>query len=121
MSTAAAPGSVVERPPRRRLPSFKGGGWQALPFLAPTLVLVGAFLILPVIWTIAMSFNTGAGLRFRRWVGFDNYERLLTRDSRFLDTESFPWSGALINNVKWLIIYPLMLRPRWWRTSARGA
>jgi alpha-glucoside transport system permease protein len=108
MSTAAAPGSVVERPPRRRLPSFKGGGWQALPFLAPTLVLVGAFLILPVIWTIAMSFNTGAGLRFRRWVGFDNYERLLTRDSRFLDTESFPWSGALINNVKWLIIYPLL-------------
>ena len=108
MSTAAAPGSVVERPPRRRLPSFKGGGWQALPFLAPTLILIGAFLIVPVVWTIAMSFNTGAGLRFRRWVGFDNYERLLTRDSRFLDTESFPWTGALINNVKWLIIYPLL-------------
>ena len=105
MSSSAAPGSVVERPPGRRLPSLKGGGWAAFPFVGPAVLLILAFLVVPVIWTVALSFNTGAGLRFRRWVGFDNYERLLTRDSRFLDRDEFPWEGALINNLKWVVIY----------------
>ena len=107
MSTTAAPGSVVERPPGRRLPSLKGG-WGALPFVGPALLILTFFMVVPVVWTIAMSFNTGAGLRFRRWVGFDNFERLLTRDSRFLDRDEFPWSGALVNNIRWLILYTLL-------------
>jgi alpha-glucoside transport system permease protein len=80
-------------------------GWQALPFLLPALILVAAFMVVPVIWTIALSFNTGAGLRFRRWVGFDNFDRLLRRDSRFLNTDEFPWSGAVINNLRWVVLY----------------
>ncbi len=88
------------------MPGFFGReGWRALPFVAPALLLIGAFVIVPVIWTILLSFNTGAGLRFRRWVGFDNFERLLTRDSRFLNTDEFPWTGAVINNVKWVVLY----------------
>src|SRR3954462_9583826 len=103
----AAPGTIVGKPPKRRLTALWGReGWQALPFLAPALILVILFAIVPVVWTIALSFNTGAGLRFRRWVGFDNYDRLLTRDTRFLDTDSFPWTGAVINNLKWIILYP---------------
>jgi alpha-glucoside transport system permease protein len=102
----AAPGSIVAKPPRRRLPSIVGReGLQALPFLLPALVLVFFFMIVPLGWTIALSFNTGAGLRFRRWVGFDNFERLLTRDSRFLNTETFPWTGAVINNIRWVVLY----------------
>jgi alpha-glucoside transport system permease protein len=73
--------------------------------VGPALAVLGFFMVVPVVWTIALSFNTGAGLRFRRWVGFDNYERLLTRDSRFLDRDEFPWSGALVNNIRWLIVY----------------
>ena len=107
MSSTAAPGSVVGRPPGRRLPSLKGG-WGAIPFVAPALAVLLFFLVVPVVWTIAMSFNTGAGLRFRRWVGFDNFERLLTRDGRFLDTDEWPWSGALINNIRWLVVYTLL-------------
>jgi alpha-glucoside transport system permease protein len=103
-----APGSIVAKPPRQRTPLWKREGLQALPFLAPALVLLGFFVVVPVVWTIALSFNTGAGLRFRRWIGFDNYERLLTRDHRFLDTESFPWSGAVINNLRWVILYPTL-------------
>ena len=32
----------------------------------------------------------------------------LTRDSRFLDRDEFPWSGALVNNLSWLIVYPAL-------------
>jgi alpha-glucoside transport system permease protein len=102
----AAPGSIVAKPPRRRLPAIVGReGLQALPFLLPALLLVLFFMIVPLGWTIALSFNTGAGLRFRRWVGFDNFERLLTRDSRFLNTDTFPWTGAVINNIRWFVLY----------------
>ena len=47
-----------------------------------------------------MSVNRTRGLNFGdEWVGLDNYQRLLTRDSRFLDTDEFPWSGAVIDSV----------------------
>jgi alpha-glucoside transport system permease protein len=103
----AAPGSIVARPPGRRLPSLRGS-WGALPFVGPALLILTFFMVVPVVWTIAMSFNTGAGLRFRRWVGFDNFERLLTRDSRFLDRDDFPWSGAFVNNIRWLVLYTVL-------------
>ena len=108
-SGTVAPGSVVGKPPGRRLAAIREGGWQAIPFIAPALVLVTFGLVVPVFWTLAMSFNRTRGLNFGdEWVGFTNYERLLTRDSRFLDTDEFPWSGALVNNIKWLVIYPVM-------------
>jgi alpha-glucoside transport system permease protein len=104
-SGTVAPGSVVARPPRRRLPPLRGFS-QALPFLAPALILVGAFLIVPVVWTVLLSINRTRGLNFgEEWIWFDNYERLLTRDSRFLDTDEFPWAGAVINNLRWVIFY----------------
>jgi alpha-glucoside transport system permease protein len=88
---------------------MREGGLQAVPFLAPALVLAFFFLIVPVIWTIALSVNRTRGLNFGdEWVAFENYERLLTRDSRFLDRDEFPWSGALVNNIRWLIVYPLL-------------
>lgn len=88
---------------------MREGGLQAVPFLAPALVFVFFFLIVPVIWTVALSVNRTRGLNFgTEWVGLDNYERLLTRDSRFLDRDEFPWSGALVNNIRWLIIYPAL-------------
>jgi alpha-glucoside transport system permease protein len=105
-SGTVAPGSVVARPPRRRLPSSLRGFAQALPFLSPALILVGAFLIVPVVWTVLLSLNRTRGLNFGdEWIGLDNYERLLTRDSRFLDTDEFPWAGAVINNLRWVIFY----------------
>jgi alpha-glucoside transport system permease protein len=100
---------VAKPPPGRRFTAMREGGLQAVPFLAPALVLVFFFLIVPVVWTIALSVNRTRGLNFgEEWVAFENYERLLTRDSRFLDRDEFPWSGALVNNIRWLIVYPLL-------------
>src|ERR687897_110143 len=109
-SGTVAPGSVVAKPPPgRRLTAMREGGLQAVPFLAPALLLAVFFLIVPVIWTVALSINRTRGLNFgTEWVAFDNYERLLTRDSRFLDRDEFPWSGAFVNNIRWLIVYPIL-------------
>jgi alpha-glucoside transport system permease protein len=108
-SSVGAPGAVVGRPPRRRLAGFREGDWQATPFVVPAILIVFFGLIVPVIWTIALSVNRTRGLNFGdEWLGFENYERLFTRDRRFLNTDEFPPGGALVNNIRWLIVYPAL-------------
>jgi alpha-glucoside transport system permease protein len=106
LSSTAVPGSVG-RPRGRRLPSrFKRDKWQALLFLGPAVVLLAALVVYPVVYTVVYSFgNTNSRLEVTRWVGFDNYERLFTRDKEFLNLDVFPPSGAFINNLKWVVLY----------------
>jgi alpha-glucoside transport system permease protein len=106
MSSTAVPGPVG-RPRGRRLQSiFKRQSVQALLFIGPALLILGALIVYPMIRTVIYSFgNTNTRLEITRWVGFDNYTRLFTKDKSFLNLEDFPPSGALINNVKWLILY----------------
>jgi len=69
-------------------------------------ILLGALVAYPLVWTIMYSFgDTNSKLDIVRWVGFDNYERLFTRDRVFLDRDEFPWEGALVNNIKWALLY----------------
>ena len=107
MSTPAAPGSVVATPPTRRAGPFsRRQGWQGALFLLPALVLLGALLVYPVVWTVRLSFDQGRRqLEPHEWVGLDNFKRLLTEDRRFLDLSEFPPSGALINNLRWIVLY----------------
>ena len=108
-SSVGAPGSVVATPPRRRARGFGEGGLKAVPFVLPALLFVFFGLIVPVLWTIALSVNRTRGLNFGdEWLGFENYERLFTRDRRFFNTDEFPWSGSLFNNIRWLIVYPAL-------------
>lgn len=59
-----------------------------------------------MIRTTVYSFgNLNSRLEVTRWVGFDNYTRMFTKDKGFLNTDVFPPTGALVNNVKWLILY----------------
>ncbi len=106
MSSTAVPGPVG-RPRGRRLPSiFRRQGWQAFLFIGPALLLLLTLIVYPMIRTIVYSFgNTNSRLEVTRWIGFDNYTRMFTRDKGFLNFEDFPPSGALVNNVKWLILY----------------
>lgn len=82
--------------------------YVGLLFALPALILMAIFVIYPVGWTIALSFNDGRGLNFGEWVGLDNYVQLLTRDRLFLDLSEFPPSGAVMNNVLWLLLYPVL-------------
>jgi alpha-glucoside transport system permease protein len=106
MSSQPVPGPVG-RPRGRRLHSiFKRQGWQGLLFIAPAVILLGALVAYPLVWTIMYSFgDTNSKLDIVRWVGFDNYERLFTRDRVFLDRGDFPPEGALVNNIKWALLY----------------
>src|ERR671910_348962 len=105
MSTAV-PGPVG-RPRGRRLSAiFRGQGWQALLFIGPALLLLLVLIVYPTIRTVIYSFgNTNSRLEIVKWIGFDNYTRMFTRDKSFLDLEDFPPTGALVNNVKWMILY----------------
>jgi alpha-glucoside transport system permease protein len=87
----------------------KGGGSRGtsltlLFFLGPALFLLGAFLVFPFVYTLLLSFNRGRNGQFTEWVGLDNWIRLFTEDPDFLKL-GIPPSGALWNNVLWLVFY----------------
>ena len=106
MGSTAVPGPVA-RPRGRRLRSiFRRQGVQALLFIGPSVLLLGVLIVYPMIRTGIYSFaNLNSRLEVTRWIGFDNYTRLFTKDKSFLNLEEFPPSGALVNNVKWMILY----------------
>ncbi len=79
--------------------------WGAtILFLAPAGLLLLVFLIYPALYTVLLSFNRGRNGIFEQWVGLDNYARLFG-DPDFLNFSTFPPSGALWNNVLWLVFY----------------
>jgi alpha-glucoside transport system permease protein len=105
VGSTAVPGPVG-RPRGRRLSFYKRDNWQALIFIGPAVVLLGVLLLYPLIYTGVLSFgNTNSRLELTRWVGFDNYKTLFTDDKEFLDLDVFPPEGALINNLKWVVLY----------------
>ncbi len=72
-------------------------GWA---FVAPAMVLLGLFMIYPILWSLWMSFQTGKGMNFK-FGGFANIYRL-TQDPVFLT--------ALSNTLIFLVIQvPLMI------------
>jgi alpha-glucoside transport system permease protein len=77
---------------------------QGFLFALPALLFLLVFLVYPTIWTIVLSFNTGKGFQFGKWIGFRNYTDLFTRDRLFIDLSHFPPSGAVFNNVLWVIL-----------------
>jgi alpha-glucoside transport system permease protein len=104
----ALPTPVAEPPPvaepvgTRTLASRLGG----LLFISPALVVLGLFLIYPAYYTIRLAFYQSDYLfNFTHWIGIDNFKNLLTNDSDFLDVSHFPPNGALINNLRWVLIY----------------
>lgn len=79
---------------------------QGLLFIAPAVLFLGLLLIYPLVYTIVLSFaDTNAKLEIVDWVGFENYTNLFTNDKEFLDLDSFPPTGAFVNNLKWVVLY----------------
>ncbi len=91
--------STVEAPARGLPPGDDGPGFfqkygVAIIFLAPTLVLLGVWVVYPTIRTIIRSFYDRDGDEF---IGLDNYETLFTDDTLVT---------AIKNNLLWLLIVP---------------
>ena len=94
-------------PPRmRRGRSLEAFNPLGLLFIAPAMILLAVFLLYPVVFTVALSLFRGPGSDFSRltFSGIDNYVNLLTADKNFLNI-NWPPSGALFNNILWLVLF----------------
>lgn len=85
--------------------SRTGSRWTPWLFLGPTLGVLLVFFALPIGQTLWWSLHGGIGLEPGRFVGWDNYVRLFTGDRLFLNLRRWPPSGALVNNVLWLVLF----------------
>lgn len=111
MGLAPTPVATREFPARAGLEAARRARGPERPkwgttilFLAPASLLLLVFLIYPALYTVLLSFNRGRNGVFNEWVGLDNYARLFA-DQDFLNFSTFPPSGALWNNVLWLVLY----------------
>ena len=98
------------RPPRRTLEARprrarRTTGAACFIFFGPAAVLLLVFLVFPTIYTILLAFNRGRRGEFTQWVGLDNFTTLFTNDPNFINLSTFPPSGAVWNNVLWIIFY----------------
>lgn len=76
-------------------------------FAGPALIAMALFYVYPTIVTIILSFTRGTiTTPAKEFVGLDNYRMLLTEDCFFLNFEDGDFSGALVNSIAWLIIFP---------------
>ena len=78
---------------------------EGILFALPALIVLGLFVIYPAYYTIRLAFYKSDYLfAFTNYVGLQNFKDLF-QDKDFFDVSSFPPSGALFNNLKWVVIY----------------
>jgi len=78
---------------------------QGVAFALPALVVLGLFVVYPAYYTVRLAFYKSDFLfSFTDYVGLQNF-RDLFQDKDFWDTSSFPPSGAVFNNLKWVVLY----------------
>ncbi|MGN6250776.1 MAG: carbohydrate ABC transporter permease [Marmoricola sp.] len=74
------------------------GGWEhrVKPYLyiLPTMAAIVIYLIYPAVLTVINSFKDNFS---RKWVGFDNYQRLFSSED---------FKHTLVNTLLWIIIVP---------------
>lgn len=78
------------------LPARFREGFRPYVFVGPAIVLLGVFLIYPVVNTILISFRDQRGQDF---VGLDNYEFVFTDESML---------RSIRNTAGWIILVPLV-------------
>jgi alpha-glucoside transport system permease protein len=96
-------GQKARKPPNV---SAERTNWPAaLLFFSPAAILLIIFLVYPTIYTIGLAFNRGRQGAFTEWVGLQNFVTLFTNDPNFINLKTFPPSGAIWNNILWIIFY----------------
>lgn len=78
---------------------------QGIAFALPALVVLGLFVIYPAYYTVRLAFYKSDFLfSFTNYIGLQNF-RDLFQDKDFFDISHFPPSGAVFNNLRWVIVY----------------
>src|SRR5690625_5146755 len=96
----ATPPAPQSSAPKRTPAGHRGAAKRrnfllALIFLAPALVLIGALLVYPVVFTVVRSLFDQTGNEF---IGWEYYLTLFYKDSTFT---------AIRSNVIWFIVSPM--------------
>jgi raffinose/stachyose/melibiose transport system permease protein len=72
-ASVAEPGT-----PARRRRARRRSSWTALLWVAPALIVYGAFVVYPLVETFEYSFYNWDGIGASSWAGFSNYVRVFT-------------------------------------------
>src|SRR6201996_3800551 len=99
---------AVARTPRRLAPRFRGMSDRAIAwvFVAPTVLLLVAINIFPLLWTIQLSFTNYRANRPNaplRYVGLDNYRDILS------DPDVWHAMQATAHFVLWSIVLEMLI------------
>lgn len=100
MTSIATQPAPQESAPKRQPAGHGSSGKRrnlllALIFLAPALLLIGALLVYPVVFTVIRSLFDQTGKEF---IGWENYLTMFSKDSTFT---------AIKNNIIWVIVAPI--------------
>lgn len=80
----------------QRRPSPTRRNWLVIAsFLLPALVVLGALVVYPIVFTVIRSLYSANGDRF---IGWRNYVTMFTNDTTFT---------AIRNNITWVIVAPI--------------
>lgn len=71
------PLAALSAPPRRRRKTAPGG-WTGWLYILPALAMYATFVLWPLVTSVRYSFYDWNGISASEWVGFANYERVLT-------------------------------------------
>jgi multiple sugar transport system permease protein len=104
MAVAARTDAPLARRRKRRK-----GGWRGLLYIAPAMVLVIVFFVMPVIFTGWMSLHNWPLMGASRWIGFANYTRMLN-DNRFMTALSFTaYYTVVVTIAIFAVAFPLAI------------
>lgn len=88
---------TIERPhPDRRRPKRRSEAATAWTFAAPSAVIILGLGVVPVVWSLLLSFQANNLVTPSHWTGLDNY-RALAEDPRF--------SEAVRNTLLYVVLY----------------
>lgn len=95
--TYRAPAALGGRPPARRAAGpARRRGRVAIGFLLPAVVILGVFVVWPMLSALQMSFTDASGFGDPEFVGLENYVRIF-QDAAILD--------AVLNTVWYAVLF----------------
>jgi multiple sugar transport system permease protein len=72
----AAEREAASAPPRRLAQRVFGAHPTALLFIAPAVVIILGFSLIPIVWTVLLSFKSSDLITPAKWIGTANYKAL---------------------------------------------
>lgn len=108
-SITAQAGAITPAAPARRRSKIDRGHWVGLLYIAPAIVLVTVFFVIPLGMTAWMSLHNWPLMGQHRFIGLDNYVAI-TKDVRFWNALKFTLYYTVIVTIAiFAVAFPLAL------------